>query len=248
LNNYRKALRASFKCASADLIFKKVENGTWHAQNAHNSTAQLFTNAEKLFICTSEEITFYKSLFFQDRSAETAITQYLTILSPSVAGMRDNEPLPLFLSARIERRHRMVREVIPTFISRRMDNMNFLTRQDEQGHLLAASLGGPTTDYNFVPQLRTVNRHFEGERSYWFELEREMRDFLDDQNNIGPYIYWDVVVVYEDLIHGNRRPTGFGIEAVFFANNSRHHETGTNFISNEPSDLNVLDCMMRRSP
>lgn len=159
--------------------------------------------------------------------------------------MRDNEPLTMYVRARIERRHRGAqRDNIPSFIGRRMENMNAIAGVDEQGHLLAASLGGPTTDFNFVPQLNRVNRHLEGERSYWYQLETEMRNFLDNTININPYILWDVVVVYENLINGNRRPTGFGIEAVFFSNGTYHHETGTNYISNEPSDANVLQCVM----
>jgi len=128
-------------------------------------------------------------------------------------------------------------------VTRRMENMNEI-EGDERGHLLAASLGGPTADFNFVPQLNTVNRHLDGQRSYWFQLEQEIRGFLDDAANVDPYVLWDVVVVYENLIHGNRRPTGFGVEAFFHQNNSYHHETGTNFISNEPADLNALHCAM----
>ncbi|XP_059488170.1 uncharacterized protein LOC132203994 [Neocloeon triangulifer] len=155
-------------------------------------------------------------------SVDNPIIEYLVWPAPPVANMEDNVPLTYFIRARITPRHRARREPIPSMINRRMTNMNAEVG-DERGHLLAASLGGPTVDFNFAPQSRLVNRNAGDGLSCWFALEQEIRSFLD--GNPNSYVDWNLTISYGNL-RVTRRPTAFSIRTRFYNNGVMVRESG----------------------
>lgn len=104
---------------------------------------------------------------------------------------------------------------------------------DERGHLLADSLGGPMHDYNFAPQTPIVNRNYGGE-SYWYHIEQNIRDRLRD-NNVN-YVDWTLIVIYDDLQVTRRPIDGFGLRFVVVdIQNNQINDTGNMFFSNDPA-------------
>ncbi|CAH0551543.1 unnamed protein product [Brassicogethes aeneus] len=102
---------------------------------------------------------------------------------------------------------------------RQMDREN----DDEAGHLLASSLGGPGVSYNFVPQSSMVNRAVNVAgvvipQPGWYEVEAMLRDYLTEVNGSG-HIQWTLVVLYS-LLPNSRRPTDFLLSIRFYDN---HH-------------------------
>lgn len=159
-----------------------------------------------------------------------SVTSYVTIRVPSVTHLTLVNELTLVVRASIYPRHlNQQREQIPSYIGVRMDEMNRLPG-DEQGHLVAASLGGPSHDFNFVPQTSNVNRRYLGE-SYWYTIEGEIRQFLR-QPNAGR-VDWTVVVGYNLAV--SRRPTGFGLQFFEYDNaGNLVHDSGNCFFTNDP--------------
>uniref|UniRef100_A0A034WJH9 Type VII secretion system protein EssD-like domain-containing protein n=2 Tax=Endopterygota TaxID=33392 RepID=A0A034WJH9_BACDO len=107
---------------------------------------------------------------------------------------------------------------------------------DEQGHLLADSLGGPSLPWNFVPQSPSVNRAVEitGGTTYcWFDLEADIRRIL--QENQNHYIVWTILVSYGGL-PASRRPTGFMISVRHLDSHRRFINYRMFMIPNIPSD------------
>jgi hypothetical protein len=89
--------------------------------------------------------------------------------------------------------------------------------------------GGPTHDFNFVPQTSNVNRGTEG--SFWFRVEHGVREFLATPN--AGRVEWNVVVTYAD-IQTNRRPTGFAVQSIRFDNNGNQvQDSGNMYFSNQ---------------
>ena len=142
-----------------------------------------------------------------------------------------NKKLPLVIRATLRRQFlNNVREPIPAFIEHQMLLMN-RNPNDERGHLLASSLGGPMHEYNFAPQTPIVNRNFGGE-SYWYHIEGNIRDTLS-RNDVD-HIDWTLVVIYDDLMY-NRRPIGFGLRyLVYNDQNVTLRDTGDMYFSNDP--------------
>lgn len=153
-----------------------------------------------------------------------SVTSYVAMRVPPI------EQLPLVVRASIYPRHlNQGRENIPDFVSVRMDWMNSLPG-DERGHLVAASLGGPTHDFNFVPQTSNVNRRYLGE-SYWYTIEGDIRRFLRSPN--AGRVDWTVVLGY--ALTRSRRPTGFGLRFYEYDNaNNLVHDSGDCFFTNDP--------------
>jgi hypothetical protein len=112
-----------------------------------------------------------------------------------------------------------------------MTNMNAL-RDDERGHLLAASLGGTNEEFNIVPQTSLINRNV-GSQGYtfWYPLEQQIREFLD--RNPGAYVLWDTLVFYGDLTV-NRRPIAFAQQVALYNDANLTTDSGTIFYYNNP--------------
>ncbi|KAK9498891.1 hypothetical protein O3M35_003442 [Rhynocoris fuscipes] len=160
-----------------------------------------------------------------------AVTSYIETEAPIIPN-HYNERITLVVRARIYERHlNNARERIPPYIRNRMTNLDALPG-DEQGHLLAASLGGPTHDFNFLPQTARVNVGFGGD-SYWYRIEGDIRRYL--RNNPTGYVEWTLVIAYGNL-ETSRRPTGFGLRfRQYDANGVLVHDSGDCYFSNDPN-------------
>jgi len=154
------------------------------------------------------------SLFWTTRninSNDIPVTSYIVGMAPTRNNIPDVE-LTYAIRARIYPRHRTVRSAIPGFVAQRFQLMDAYP-SDERGHLLAASLGGPNHQENFVPQTSIVNRA-DGGPSEWFRIEGEIRSLLDGApGNHVTYIDWTLVVIYGNTAR-NRRPIGFGLRFI----------------------------------
>ncbi|XP_016964827.1 uncharacterized protein LOC108034453 [Drosophila biarmipes] len=126
-------------------------------------------------------------------------------------------------------------------ITSRMQEMDWYrggnqNTNDERGHLLADSLGGPSVPWNFVPQSPSVNRgvSITGGVTYcWFDLEEEIRTLLRD--NQDHYIIWTILVSYGGL-PASRRPTGFMISIRLMTSDHQFRNYRIFMIPNVPSN------------
>lgn len=175
------------------------------------------------FAANYNTTTFSSGSNFPIRSAVT-----MTVPSHNQGVVR----IPLAIRARLTRANiNGAREAIPNFVEQQMIEMDRYPN-DERGHLLAASLGGPSHDYNFAPQSTIVNRNYGGP-SYWYEIEQNLRKALNEDTTA--YIDWTVIVVYDDLLV-TRRPLGFGLHFVEYAENGIVIlDGGHMYFSNDPA-------------
>ncbi|OXA53602.1 hypothetical protein Fcan01_11032 [Folsomia candida] len=173
---------------------------------------------------------------------DNPITEVTWEWAPHRTGM-NNVQLAYVIRATIRPEHLQNRTDIPSWVTTRMRDMDYLPGRDERGHLVAASLGGPTTWYNFAPQTQTVNRNvgYGGQRaggSWWFRIEEELRTFLR-RPDVG-YIDWVLVLTYGDL-NLSRRPTGFGLILYMYDNNGNFvTNSGDMFFDNDPDSPNSV--------
>ena len=109
---------------------------------------------------------------------------------------------------------------------------------DQRGHLIAASLGGPNDVWNFAPQSGRINCHH-GRISFWRLNEREMLNFV---RNTGGYVDHTVRCIYDDDLH-SRRPLGFEVEVIYYDSNgiraldsagTRTRDESVMYFSNDP--------------
>lgn len=162
-----------------------------------------------------------------------SVTSYITIPSPPQPGLQDTE-LPVVVRAHFTQQHLTARTAIPSFVASQMRNMNALPR-DERGHLVAASLGGPNLQFNFVPQAASTNRA-EYSDNFWFRVEGEIRDFVRQ----GGYVDTTLVLAYDDITQ-TRRPIGFGMNALFYdQNGALVRDTGDCFFTNDPTGGSII--------
>lgn len=174
-----------------------------------------------------------------------AVRSYITMRVPPIQGLNDID-VPVFVHARVEARHLVDRTNIPSAVTRRMIDMNAVRDQpdlpnDERGHLVAASLGGPNDVWNFVPQTPGANRRY-GFYSHWYTFEGEIRDYI---RRTGGYVDLNILIAYGNVV-SNRRPARFGVNIVFYEPNGNvHHDTGDCVFTNNPQgpgpdDINDL--------
>ncbi|KAI1695383.1 DNA/RNA non-specific endonuclease domain-containing protein [Ditylenchus destructor] len=101
----------------------------------------------------------------------------------------------------------------------RNEQFNLLgaTGEDEAGHILANTLGGPNTVMNFFPQHRAVNRNF-GVRPLvdnWYSTENHIRSFLNNewgQWGADRYVRY---IVYLEYPGQTGRPSALTFVALF---------------------------------
>lgn len=94
----------------------------------------------------------------------------------------------------------------------RMLELNNIT-DDEKGHILAYSLGGPFEMFNLVPQNKIVNRSA-GTTADRFSSWRDTEDLILGLVRDTRYtlVDWEVYIFYDETqININKRPCGFGL-------------------------------------
>lgn len=136
---------------------------------------------------------------------QNAITEY------GVLNMGNGVTLPSYIIADIRKRHTNSRSrgCTQSIHQHLVQNMNF-QRCDENGHLLAHILGGPTAIYNFIPQTAVFNRGAgstdQDIKSAWYTLETDIKKFLRAHPN-GKCLF--KLVVHYDFANlaMPRRPT-----------------------------------------
>lgn len=124
--------------------------------------------------------------------------------------------LPIFVTAEIKEEYQPKsgnRGSIPSEITENLDQMEKIGKdkkeEDQNGHILAYSLGGPTKIYNYIPMARTLNC------SSFKKIENEIRRFVEKDK--GNYVSWSFIAHY---IESTYRPVGF------FLQHTRHHSNG----------------------
>lgn len=125
----------------------------------------------------------------------------------------NNQPLfsvPIYVAATIRYHHTQNQRPssIPENVRSQLTRMNALG-DDDAGHILAHSLGGPTIPRNFVPMNRDLNRI----RGNWFRTENVLRAYLNNERQ--GYIDWEALVIYPDGFR-NYRPIGFIVRYTLF--------------------------------
>jgi hypothetical protein len=121
-----------------------------------------------------------------------------------------------------------------------LDRMRQLyqTVNDDVGHMLAVSLGGPNSLINLVPQHATTNRNLGSDDvnySFWRATESFIQWLV---LQVGTeFVDWDLFIMYEgDLdVVANRRPVGFGLRYIARFSN------GTAFDSDDCTFANDMD-------
>jgi hypothetical protein len=111
-------------------------------------------------------------------------------------------------------------------------------RQDEVGHMLALSLGGPNDLINLAPQHAITNRNLhktDDAYSFWRRTEAGIRSFALDY--YVTHVDWTLYIFYEgDLnIAANRRPIGFGFRYIV------HYRNGDTMDSSDCTFNNDYD-------
>lgn len=148
--------------------------------------------------------------------------------------------LPLSITCDIRNSHirNRPRPAIPTYVHTFLRQQMNSAPNDDAGHLLAHSLGGPTNEiFNFIPMTIQANR---GQNSLWRRFEIAIPGHLRD-NPQGCAI-WRIMVIYErGLGHfiTNTRPLGLCLDYSLYtdANNQVNGQSpGTLCISNDSSD------------
>lgn len=182
-------------------------------------------------IAEAYRTTYNETTFNPPPQSNFPVTSVVTMAVPArLPGA--TVQIPLAITARLRRANaNNTREAIPTFVEQQMIEMD-RHRDDERGHLLAASLGGPSHDYNFAPQTTIVNRNYGG-HSFWYEVEQAIHATLVEDTT--SHVDWQLVVIYGNILV-SRRPIGFGIrfrEYDFF--NHQIHDSGNMFFSNDIS-------------
>lgn len=147
--------------------------------------------------------------------------------------------LPLVVRANIYPRHLRTteRRPIPGPINKKMKLMN-KHQSDEAGHIVADSLGGPSEEYNFVPQTPSLNRNEGSTLSSdripfvsWFSYEEHMREFLREPD--AGHIQFTAVIIYGNLLD-TRRPVQIGLRLRYYDINNTFVDDSLNcFFSNE---------------
>ncbi|XP_049314290.1 uncharacterized protein LOC125778850 isoform X2 [Bactrocera dorsalis] len=171
-----------------------------------------------------------------------AVDSYTTMTAP--ANQNHAQPIDLTVTMKATLTYakaQHLREPIQTSITERMEEMDWYrggnkNTNDERGHLLANSLGGPSLPWNFVPQSPSVNRGVEirGVTTYcWFDLEADIRRIL--RQNPDHIIVWTIVVRYGGL-PASRRPTLFLISVRHLDSDYRFIDYRQFVIPNMPSD------------
>lgn len=163
--------------------------------------------------------------FITPPAPTVSVASYVAIRRPPI------QQLTLVVRASIYPRHlNNPSENVPSYIGVRMNWMNCLSN-DEQGYLVAASLGGPTHDFNFVPQTTSLNRRYSG-NSYWYTIEGEIRWFL--RRSDAGHVECTVVIGYN--LTNSLRPTGFGLRFLEYDNlDNLVHDSGDCFFTNDPA-------------
>lgn len=152
----------------------------------------------------------------------------------------DNEPidLPVYVSATITFGNLRLRsDYEQAAVNTAMNRMDIIhrtstNRGDENGHLLAASLGGSNEITNFVPQAFRQNRG-----DFWGRMERYIRNFLTLNQNGS--INWQLAILYHPVL-ASYRPIGFCVEITTTDNNNRVQNISFCF-ANENSSVNDND-------
>lgn len=128
-----------------------------------------------------------------------------------------NIDLPMYVAADIKYENLRERGRITQDIYDHMDQME-KNANDHAGHLIAASLGGPTVPENFIPMASRVNSN-----GFWWQTENELRTFLS--NNRSGKVSWEMIIVYLDdpksVIPKSYRPIGFCLRYKLFYNNQQ---------------------------
>ncbi|XP_039950886.1 uncharacterized protein LOC120768313 isoform X1 [Bactrocera tryoni] len=204
-------------------------------QNYHNDIERI-----------AAELRYNPDIITTDVSNENrhAVDSYTTITVP--ANQNHAQPIDLTITMQAtltyDNTARNLRaDSIHRSIAERMQEMDWYrggnrNTNDEQGHLLADSLGGPSLSWNFVPQSPSVNRavQIRGGTTYcWFDLEADIRRIL--QENQNHYIVWTILVSYGGL-PASRRPTAFLISVRHLDSNRRFINYRMFLIPNIPSD------------
>nr|XP_043069917.1 uncharacterized protein LOC108131517 [Drosophila bipectinata] len=174
-----------------------------------------------------------------------AVNHFTTITAP--ANQNHAQPIDLTVTMQATLTYDIAaqnrRAPIHYSIAERMQQMDWYrggnrNTNDEQGHLLADSLGGPSFAWNFVPQSPSVNRAVSIAGDFnvvycWFDLEAEIRDIL--RENQDHYITWTILISYGGL-PTSRRPTAFLISVRLMTSNHQFVYYRTFMIPNVPSD------------
>lgn len=107
---------------------------------------------------------------------------------------QDNQPitLPIHTAATIRYHHTInSRPTIPEDVRTQLSRMDRMS-DDDAGHILAHSLGGPTIPTNFIPMNRDVNRI----RGNWYRTEDALRAYLNHERQ--GHIYWEALIIYRN--------------------------------------------------
>lgn len=118
-----------------------------------------------------------------------------------------NVRVPWFIVAKIRKRHvghprTAISNTIQPFLVR---NMGFRVNNDERGHILAHTLGGPSDQtYNFMPMTKNLNR---GRNNFWSIAEVNVSKFLKE-NGPNSLAVWKSVVIYPENWVLGQRPIG----------------------------------------
>lgn len=164
-------------------------------------------------------------------SRDNAITEYFFYqMTHRSTGHVVN--LPLMLTAEIELRHveprvRPAHPDIREYLQREMDMQD----GDQCGHILAHSLGGPSTRNNFVPMARRINQG-----DFWRHFERSVPMFLRD--NANGRVLFQVHILYLPSF-ASFRPVGFGLRIRYYTDRSLNSlaDDRTLFTANEQVPL-----------
>lgn len=145
--------------------------------------------------------------------------------------------LPIYVRADIRPHHLRSRTGYTTIerqnIQRQMERMGMLTNQpavdmrgidvrrnDEWGHIVAASIGGTNEPINFFPQAFRMNRG-----DLWNRMEGHIREFLG--NNPNGHVNYEVFIIYnptlENIIDGRQ----FGYRLIGICVSARFHSSET---------------------
>lgn len=175
---------------------------------------------------------------FQITEAGRAPLQYTTLLMPD--GVEVLQTMHALLRPETTPRRGTARLPYPAEAAERMNELN-AEGADDIGHMLALSLGGPSTSaINVVPQHEMTNRnagrtaeHF----SLWRNVERNLQAML--LNPDVSSIHWWLVAIYgNDLeTEADRRPTDFGLFYTIFYNETlgrEPYESGNCLFANPP--------------
>jgi len=175
-----------------------------------------------------------KETILQGDAAHPTVN-YISVQPPTLPNHNDRY-IPVRMRARITAAHLTTRTAIPSSITSVMRDMDALS-DDERGHILAASFGGPNDELNFVPQSSGLNRRASS-TSHWYTFETEIREFL--RSRPSAYVDYTVHIIYGDL-NTNRRPVGFFVRIRMYSEGVLSTDSGYCYFSNNPNGPSLFE-------